>query len=52
LLKGVLGILSSKVFNWMMEGLMKLPTSKFGVFGGLAVLWGPRSTPFYGDGAA
>jgi hypothetical protein len=46
LLKGVLGILSSTVFNWIMEGLMKLPTGKLGVFGGLAVLWGPSLLPF------
>jgi hypothetical protein len=41
LLKGVLGVLSSTIFNWIMEGLMKLPTGKLGVLGGMAVLWGP-----------
>jgi hypothetical protein len=42
LLKGVLGVLSSTIFNWIMGELMKIPTGKFGVLGGWAVLWGPR----------
>ncbi len=46
LLKGVLGVLSSTVFNWIMEVLMKLPNGKFGVMGEWAVLWGPSVTPF------
>lgn len=45
LLKGVLGILSSKVFDWIMEVFMKLPTCNLGVLGGLAVLWGSSLLP-------